>query len=296
MTISTLFLQNVTAIDFAIITDYGDIEGGSYNASFEVSGKVEEFEQVVIDFGTVKKAIKKIVDDNNNGFDHKLWFVDDFSKISRVEYLLDEGNMIIELPWQRLELPRNAVKIIPVKNGHYSLYEDIIAQQVQEKLQEDYPNAQISVKCELDCYPLIPTNCTSWKFFRYTHGLKNSSSWGCQNIAHGHLSFIGVHHPFGRDVFLDKIINDIDGVNFIWGDNVLDSDKFFTTSTYSSDRGTFLHCFKKDKVKHIILPTETTIENIIEFVKLNYGKELKKRGADRLFLSEGLIKGACVYL
>jgi len=293
---STLFLQSVTSIDHAIITPDGSIQGGSYNASFEVTGDIEPIEAVVVDFGAIKKKIKGIIDDKENGWDHKLWNI---RGISNVVYI-DTGQVFqtkIITRFQTLTVPSNAVKTFDLDGGSIG---DAIGKEVEKELRILYPQANISIVCYLDQTPLIPKDCTTYAFFTYTHGLKQSSSWGCQNIAHGHYSYIGAQSE--KEVDFSSILNDIDGVNFIWEENVEDIDglpgeNIFTLIKYKTkERGYFDHSFITDRVKHIITPKETTIENLVEWVRDRYGDSLRNQGAKRLFLSEGLIKGSVLSL
>lgn len=292
---SCLFLQQVTTIDYAYINNEGQIVGGSYNADFEVTGDVEANEQVVIDFGKVKSSIKQIIDGKFHGFDHKLWVINGYSNLEVYDSNLDIKDLVyIRTPIQELTLPITATKVLASNK-----FEEIIAQQVEDGLHVVYPNANVKVKCELNNNPSIPSGCNSWSYFSYTHGLKHSSSWGCKNIAHGHLSFIGVDHEPMKEFYFDEILDMIDGANFINAENLSTSypDPGLTKVTYNtSDRGIFYHEFNTNKVNHIIMSTETTIENIIAWVKLEFGDFLKEQGATRLYLSEGLMKGACVDL
>ena len=87
-------MQQVTTIDYAYINTEGQLLGGSYNADFEVTGDIEFNEQVVIDFGKVKKAIKQIIDGKFHGFDHKLWIIDGYSNIDTYDSNLNIEDLV----------------------------------------------------------------------------------------------------------------------------------------------------------------------------------------------------------
>ena len=59
---ASIFLTNVTVIDGAFVTERGMVEGASFNPKFVVTGPVTEDEQVVIDFGRIKKKLKEWID------------------------------------------------------------------------------------------------------------------------------------------------------------------------------------------------------------------------------------------
>jgi hypothetical protein len=72
---STMFLANLSVVDHAVLIPEGLIRGNSHNPSFEVSGVVDEVENVVCDFSTIKKRMKQLIDDHDMGFDHKCWIL-----------------------------------------------------------------------------------------------------------------------------------------------------------------------------------------------------------------------------
>jgi hypothetical protein len=141
--------------------------------------------------------------------------------------------------------------------------------------------------------------------FRYTHGLRNSSSWGCQNIAHGHLSyielltvtedgFVGTHQGNGLAL---RIAHDLHDTIFVDKANIKQRHGNRIIFGYtSSSRGPMEAQVNVTEQKVEVLPTETTIENLIEYVKDRYALELKAVGADYLAISEGLVKGSMVAL
>jgi hypothetical protein len=125
--------------------------------------------------------------------------------------------------------------------------------------------------------------------FTYFHGLKNSSSWGCNNIAHGHTSFVEVYDDLGNRIpEVEKLIAYyIDGAMMIFKENLETPNKI----SYESSRGKFSLTFT-DNVKTIIMDKETTIENIIEHVCAQLKPVLDYYAVSRVFISEGLQKGA----
>jgi len=266
---------------------------------------LDPVEQVVVDFSSVKKQIKQIIDDKETGFDHKLWFIE---KYSNGDWYFDKFDKIatritIITPTTEIRIPRNAVTIISERDiFDYSIASIGVAleRKVQAELRVLHPHANITVKCinNQNCH--YPTQYIQSTLFRYTHGLKDSTSWGCQNVAHGHLSYIQAiaDGPNNEQQLtaLESIGRELDDTVFIMEDNISHASQQTVTVDYTTGRGQFLVTYRKDAYKLSILETETTVEHLVEFIAAKYGAELKELGVIKLFVSEGLSKGAFVTL
>jgi 6-pyruvoyl-tetrahydropterin synthase len=285
---STMFLSNLTVVDHAYVNQYGDIVGGSFNPSFVVEGEVDEKEQVVIDFSTCKKDIKSIIDSKEIGLDHKLW-IGNFSNCS-VEATANNASYIITTPQWVIEAPENAVRF--VDETYYDVDSIGMAMQsfVTRELQKKYPTVNVKVYNNVDAHGLPFLKDKS--YFRYSHGLKNSTSWGCQNIAHGHLSYISIvgEDEIGAKALSQKIAAELDGIMFVWTENETQ-----TGLGYTTERGEFkLTVRGNPKIQYCT--TETTIENLVEMISVMYAKDLKSIYAEQIYVSEGLSKGAVFYV
>lgn len=297
---STMFLNYLTCVDHAYINDNGQVVGGSYHPNFLVGGEVDETEQVVVDFSNVKKQIKGAIDDNETGFDHKLWIIPSYSKC---EWDVVNDQIKIRTPACELEMPRNAVKIFD-HNFIGSLQETAqvaIQNHVWKALNEQHPKSNITVECNLTTQMFVRNPNMMFKF-TYVHGLKNSSSWGCQNHSHGHLSWLEIEHDafFSptcsdckktiEDVF--NAVQDLYGAILIFKDNVVTNDDEKVQIQYATERGVWKATYYKAYNKIRILDRETTIENITDwFVEQNMGTLLRGH-VKRVYISEGLSKGA----
>ena len=306
---SSLLLSNITCLDHAVLTTEG-ICGGSYMVSVEVSGETTSDEHVVVDFGTIKKTLKAIIDDPEHGMDHKLWITDKdlaHSTSSTMEPSLicvpvvgTEAYMIV---------PRNALHVLRDATSielSLSLY-------LQERLRLQYPGVTVdkvhlSTKAVLSYMPGITLdNGPQWtshpEYFRYAHGLKDSTSWGCQNIAHGHLSYLQLVHRLPTVYKPDhcesmlalsnlakRISEDLNDTYFVAACNA-DNDDPYRVSYQSRDRGQFTLELPRN-AKVVYLHVETTIEYIVEYVHEVYGQELYDLGVSRIIISEGLTKAA----
>lgn len=312
---SQISLCNVTVIDHAYIDDKGNVVGGSFHGSFIVSGKMDPIEKVVVDFSTIKKDLKHWIDNKECGFDHKLWVIEGWSKVDSIITSFDEDNneqLKITTPNVVLSVPQSAIKHIKdvpiIAPGYTTEYiSAAITMFLHHNLRPIYPDAELVVETYLsrlcETFNPLELNGTAPIYFRYSHGLKDSTSWGCQNIAHGHLSFIVAHfveHEL-TDVQLMRLMcalrgiaSDLDNVVFVNADNIVTSDDDSIQLEYTTERGTFTAKYKNHKV--IVLKTETTIEYIVEYVKQSYGSLLLDAGVVKLTVSEGLSKGAVIDL
>lgn len=283
---SSIFLRNITCLDHAYIDNQGLVHGMSYHISATVTGKVESEESVVVDFSRCKKLLKSYIDDPIMGFDHKLLIYPN----SKVEFLPRYDNpdeLHIVTPYFTTICPRDSIRVLEGKHE--------LSEYLTEKLQEDFPDLDITVTTHAreDGFTEFGT------YFRYSHGLKNSSSWGCQNQNHGHLSFVEVlkHKDDGSihgDSELQRIIADyLDETVFINHENVIYADPGVIVIQYKSKgRGVFTSTYQTP-IKWKILKSETTIEYIIEHVREKFIDELH---GHTLRISEGLAKGAEIYV
>lgn len=302
---SKLFLNNITVIDHAYVGDDGRQHGGSFHASFTVEGKVDAVEQVVIDFSAVKKQIKAIVDDNQFGFDHKLWLIQGFSAAEIVMHQPDPGYVTIKSAAMELSGPADMVRLV---NASGYIKEEIaidLASYVQTELAKLHPGIDVVVNCKLN--EVMFTNTEKAWGFRYTHGLRNSTSWGCKNIAHGHLSWLELEH----DAHYDENCKDCKGalaamrnrLESDWHDavlidsaNVIDVGTDYISIAYSTTRGKFTGKYRAPYVKWKLFDHETTVEHIVDaFVREN-GYFLERAHVKAIYISEGLAKGAMMEL
>lgn len=289
---STLFLSQLSCVDHAFISPEGKIVGGSWLPDVFVTGKVIGDESVVVDFSTIKKDIKSLIDDQDNGFDHKLLF---FRNQSNGIIESSDGQIVISTPHVIFTGPRNSVKIIEENTPQLAmkLY-------LEEGLKIKYPDLEISIDVNIKMDRVHGIGDNQF-FFRYVHGLKSSTSWGCGNLAHGHLSFL---EPIGGDplsnrLILNQLAAALDQMMFVYKENIIDKNDDQITIGYDETvcgRGPFKITFNAKSNKHLIMDTETTIEYLAEFVRVNWGSVLRSHGIKALLISEGLSKGAVIEL
>lgn len=301
---SSMFVNDCTNIDHAYINNEGRVIGGSYRPKFIVSGEVDPHEEVVVDFSTIKKSLKKLIDDLNNGFDHKLWWIDGFSA-GKIQFNPDNT---VRIKTRHVEVtgPANIVRVVSSENDIVSKFEYpgqvryVLTEYLEKELAKIYPNVDISIATKLDTtfdvHPFVDTDCHS---FRYVHGLKNSTSIGCTNVAHGHLSYLAASiklhsNKLEADLLLRRIADQMDKKVFIWTDNVISNDQHCAYLTYKCVRGDMAMEVSQDQA--VIVNTETTVEHLVDYIVEWWYNDLKKVGISSVWCSEGLSKGAVVNL
>lgn len=341
---TALSLANLSVVDHAFIDNRGLVIGGSYNPNFIVSGKTDPVEKVVVDFSTIKKDIKKIIDRHEhdvmtNGFDHKLWII---PGVSNCTYSVSEDGTRVDVftPVMHISCPVDAVRVFHRENYAAdgwttdeinALFETECEADVQDRLREIHPKVDISVECINTTDVHTPYTDKLAVMFRYAHGLRDSTSYGCKNIAHGHLSYahlfldrtceadlpqVSRWHDALQEILV-QAIRKMHNHIFIRADNVvekLDDGSPLAHNwiglAYDTPRGRFNMQLDSHKVPHTILETETTIEFLVQYLMghiysiapaILESFEVQRTEDDEpvdvvLVVSEGLSKGCQVTL
>jgi hypothetical protein len=297
---SSIFLNEISVIDHAYIDNTGKIIGGSFLCSFVVSGETDPKENVVVDFSTIKKDIKKIIDCHStdqkmNGFDHNLWLIEGYSKYVTYTDRSKFGNINITTPACTISVPSDYIKAFEANTYSKQSIGSIIGKHVENLLSIKYSDINITVYCKLTEIAVMPMFenelfKNEYFMFRYTHGLKNSTSYGCRNIAHGHLSYLYATEISDEiSEVLDIIHKDLKNAVFINKENIInETDTEIEVYYIIDDNYKFYASYDKNINNLIVLETETTIEFLAEYIKTKYNLNVP------FYVSEGLNKGAFI--
>lgn len=279
---ASLFFRNVSVVDHGYIDEDGRVIGGSYFPHVTVKGKVTEDENVVIDFSKGKNLIKQAFDDI---MDHKIWVIEGYSNATVENDIFTPENYLITTPVMTSSIPK--WRVFQMKK------EDTFNKLIQDYLLERGLNVEVDVEMSENTFSTQANNT-----FRYSHGLKNSSSQGCKNPNHGHLSFIELEglDEYKKLKVKNKIIEELDKVVFIYRDNIIYEDSDIIKIGYIVNKENFKNTYLKNGNKIIISDEETTAENLINLIANRYSKELKEANVTKLYLSEGLQKGSIIDL
>ncbi len=334
----TIYMSSVTTVDMAYYTPDHKIRGLSFRPCISVSGKLVDGEEVVADFSSIKKDMKHAIDDHLRGYDHKLVYD---PEIARLEPSYAPGVATL-LPITRaphdhllpgyctslvtagmngfrtLEYAKTVLGVIRSENLHTLHILEIMAAELEGYLSVKFPSLSFQVTAnsvveDLSDAQLTPAGYAITRpcYFSYTHGLAQSTSWGCQFIAHGHTSFLQLLGNRGVDTlgFLDmsRHPNQMPLEEILLEIRRSLDDKYIVNSKYvhptqhqhlayvsyvSQDRGRMEYQFDTRRVGMLVIDDEPTIENIANWIIEQWGPYLRKQGATGIYVSEGLTKGA----
>lgn len=294
---TTLFFNNLTCIDHALVDNNGNIVGGSYHCNVEVTGAITDDESVVVDFSAGKKQMKAIIDhaDGKIGLDHKLWIIPGYSACM-LKNTSDTHCEVETKNGTRIILPHTDVHV--VNTNFDTSIKETVAQDIANILADKMPQYSFAVQLTQTAFTMTDDAI----LFRYTHGLKDSTSYGCKNIAHGHLSFFEVTR-YGNDYrqdcedcktgrrLIQQSIESISGSMFIKRENILfEGDKWIEYG-YNTQRGYMWVKIDKNRQPHVIIDTETTVEYLAQYFAKNMMSALLLAKVKEFRISEGLQKG-----
>lgn len=297
---SSLFFRKTSVIDHAIMGPEG-IRGGSYNLNFTASLPKEKFDEeaVVVDFSSGKKEVKELIDrhvpdSHINGWDHKVWVPTRDTSVTS-----GDGIIRVEDDFAIISGPSDMFRFVDCT------HEDLVKQDVIEWFMTQYLNTFINTDVDYqvkldqeayqEAYPYEVEGVeVSRAYFDYYHGLRNSSSFGCICVAHGHKSFVDVvtdpkDHLIGYDIA--ATIAGLLNHQYIYHKDVLHAGAF----SYTTQRRGPMSYKPKVIIESIEINEEPTIENIVEWVKKQpevIAAITSLDGPATIMISEGLQKGA----
>ncbi|ELR66677.1 NADPH dependent preQ0 reductase [Photobacterium marinum] len=186
-----LFVRDLTVIDASYLCEKRGMVGESWILDVVMSGELNEM-SMVLDFGRVKKQIKKLVDEY---VDHRLIVPMKNSRIhvaaSKPGYamvdLLREGKSI------HLNCPEQAYcyiddDVVTIESVTHHLYKVL-----EGKLPDNVQGLELTLRHEK----------IDGAFYHYSHGLKKHDG-NCQRIAHGHRSPVELIVDGQRDAELEQ--------------------------------------------------------------------------------------------
>src|SRR5690554_16988 len=172
-----LFVNDLTVIDFSYLCAERGMVGESWIVDIILDGSLNE-QSMVLDFGRVKKQIKRIIDD---AVDHKL-AVPAEHPFTCVTHHEDGNSYWVDFlrPEQRsihLFCPADAFAFIDANAVTMQSVTDYLRAVIKRELPDNVQGLTLQLRAEE-----IPG-----AFYHYTHGLKKHDG-NCQRIAHGHRS------------------------------------------------------------------------------------------------------------
>lgn len=287
-----LFVKALTVIDFSYLCPQRGVLGESWIADIILDGALDD-QNMVLDFGLVKKKIKTLIDEY---VDHKLAIPTAFAGVSVEASAVKANHDVVKFVSN--DQQRNAIVAGP--SSAFALLdvtridEQAVAQYLQDKILPELPDNVKGLTIELR------PEAINGFYYHYSHGLKKHDG-NCQRIVHGHRSTIEIKENHMRSPRLNKALADR------WADIYLGSQE----DLVSADTLVLIphalvteqdHCFKYtatqgdyelviSKAITEIVPCDTTVECLADFLL----RELYEQAPDKHYhvsAFEGVGKGA----
>ncbi|MBM1143809.1 6-carboxytetrahydropterin synthase [Alcanivorax sp. ZXX171] len=279
---ATLFVENLTVVDFSYLHAKRGMVGESWIVDLELSGELDA-QGMVFDFGHIKKTVKRTVDER---VDHRLLVPRDSEQLD----LHERGDGHLSLAWRylageiRMVSPASAVLGLPgmeISKAGVTLY---LMDLIQETVPANVAEVRVILREE---------DTGTAPFYHYSHGLKKHDG-NCQRIAHGHRSGIQIFENGRRSRYWEKLWADRWEDIYIGTEDDLEGTYYVDEVPhhrfrYDADQGHFElvipedHCYL---VRH-----DSTVENLAGHIARELAREAPgKRFRVRAF--EGVGKGA----
>lgn len=278
---ATLFVDNLTVLDFSYLHAKRGLVGDSWIVDLELGGDLDP-QGMVFDFGHIKKKVKEILDQTA---DHKLIAPADSEHLE----VTDQGERL-QLRWHypngeiQLRAPASSVLLMPgveVSKGALTLY---LTEQVRTVVPDNVRDIVIRLREE---------ETGTSPFYHYSHGLKKHDG-NCQRIAHGHRSRIEIFENGRRSRYWEKLWADRWEDIYIATDTDLEGTYYIEEVPhhrfrYESAQGLFELLLPEDHC--YLVDTDTTVEHLAEHIAAQLASEAPgKHFLVRAY--EGVNKGA----
>ncbi len=189
-----LFVNDLTVIDFSYLCIERGIVGESWVVDVFLDGSLND-QNMVLDFGIVKKQIKAIIDD---AVDHKLLLPMQESalKVTPSEYHNNHEHLDFNSKRGHYFLQSPQCAFAKIASSAITI--DAVTKHLQNIILKELPSNVAGLKITLR-----PENIDGF-YYHYSHGLKKHDG-NCQRIAHGHRSKITIFQNNLRSIKLEKM-------------------------------------------------------------------------------------------
>jgi 6-pyruvoyl-tetrahydropterin synthase len=278
---ATLFVDNLTVLDFSYLHAKRGMVGESWMVDLELGGELDE-QGMVFDFGDIKRAIKQRLDATA---DHRLLVPGDNDHLNWREY--DER---VRVEWEylngliRMDAPADSVLKLPgeeISKGSLTLF---LIEQVREVVPDNVDEVLITLREE---------SLGTAPFYHYSHGLKKHGG-NCQRIAHGHRSGIEIYENGRRSRYWEKLWADRWEDIYIGTEEDLEGTYYIDEVPhhrfrYEAEQGRFELLLPEDHC--YLIDTDSTVECLAEHIAAELAREAPGKHF-RVRAYEGIRKGA----
>jgi len=271
-----LFVEQLTVIDCAFLDAQRGLVGESWIVDLELGGELDA-QGMVLDFGEVKKKLRKAVD---NVADHKLLVPGRSAQLDLV--LSGEGSgLSFRAATGPIEHQSPAKAVCSIDAD--AVTAATVAAHLHPALRKAAPPNVSDIRVSLRNEPIAGS------YYHYTHGLKKHAGQ-CQRIAHGHRSKLHIFLNGRRDERLERQWADR------WRDiylgtsaDIVAHGKGRIRFEYRSSEGEFELELPVERCD--LLQTDSTVERIAEHVAAQVAED--RPGVKiEVRAYEGVMKGA----
>lgn len=289
-----LFVKALTVIDASYLCSKRGMVGESWILDVSLSGRLNEM-SMVLDFGKVKKQIKRLVD---QFVDHRLLVPKGNPQIRYAN--MDNGYTTADLmrgmKSLHLRCPNEAFCFVNASEINI----DTVTQHVYQLIKADLPDNVEGLEITLRPEKI------NGAFYHYSHGLKKHDG-NCQRIAHGHRSpielFIDGNRDSQREYEFAKRWQDIylasleDRVTLdsleLSGHAKSITDETHYAFQYTSPQGQFELAIAQCETE--IIDNDTTVELLANYIADVVYKSLGDTQSLKVVAYEGVGKGAIAF-
>lgn len=278
---ATLFVQNLTVLDFSYLHLKRGMVGESWVVDLELSGDLDD-QGMVLDFGRIKKAVKQTLD---QCADHKLLIPADADGLER-----HSGDGRVSVRWRyqggeiQMRAPDDSILMVPgteINKGSLTL---LLLDEIKRVLTDNVSEVVLNLREE---------EVGTAPYYHYSHGLRKHDG-NCQRIAHGHRSRIEILENGRRSRYWEKLWADrwediyigtqadLEGTYFI---DEIPHHRF----RYEAEQGLFELLIPEDTC--YLIGIDSTVENLAAHIAGELASEAPGKHF-RVRAYEGIEKGA----
>ena len=253
---TTLFVEQMTTIDFAYLDAERGLLGESWIVDIELTGKLDN-QGMIFDFSDVKHTLKAWID---QCVDHQLLIPENMSGVHVAT--LQEQVTVTATFGENYQFyhqsPSRAVCLIPSE----TITTESVTAFLKKVLVHNLPDNVI------DFSLVLRPEAIDGAYYHYAHGLKKHAG-NCQRIAHGHRSRIVIERNAGRDQALEeKWAKRWQDIYLITEQDIdarfaINGEPYYHVA-YHAMQGDFV--LKLPQAVCELLPTDSTVELIADFI------------------------------
>lgn len=278
-TMTTLFVEQLTVIDFSYLCPARGLVGESWIVDLELEGALDE-QSMVLDFGAVKKQLKRAIDD---GPDHTL--IVPLHYPGQQTTTLEDGRLRTQFMSQVGGIEHIAPAAALTLLEAPAVTPEALVAHLTPQLAAIVPGNVARIGISLRHEHIEGAS------YHYTHGLQKHQG-NCQRIAHGHRSRIGILVDGRRDTALEaEWAETFRDIYLVTGSHIVNDDGERLSLAYSAPEGDFELMLPKSRTYLLGEHTDSTVEEIAEHLATQVAA---RRPGHRITARayEGVMKGA----